>query len=335
MKYFLFFFLLLIACSPSPEKDLSNSDKTLNIASIKVCLQQDDFSKALQRYEKKYGYKINIDVYPNLDSLFSDIDSTTVDIILGLNNILVEKVIQDSFLISAELSNFRYISENLIFDQSKTLVPIFYSPLAFIYDERKIENVPRTFGAIQDGKFKDKIILQDPATSEIGKAILIWSVAAFGTSGYRHFWRSIKDNVYQIVAHHNEAYDRLLAAEAPIIISYRSIIHKTEHISSEQNFVTFIPTEGSFNCIYAAGIMKNSSNIKAAEIFLNYLLSEKFQRTIFSELNMIPVHKDIDYPSFQQKQTVNTDLTNKLEHQYIGENYQVWQKRWQEIMHDE
>ncbi len=331
MKYFVIpiLFFLLISCSKEEEK--IEEIPEITVYATQIFLNTNFYENTFPIFEKLFKCRIKLISFSNVEKLLKQNSQKKADLLLGLDNTWKYKIIADSILVSYQPANLKKVNDKLIFDKEHFIIPIYYSPLAFIYKKGELENVPKTFGAIQDGKLKDKIILTNVETSSIGRAALIWSVSAFKASGYRHFWRSIKNNIYQIVENQNVAYNMLLAGEAPIIIGYQTTPLNEENFGSDYSAV--IPQEGGFNLIFGVGISRNSQNLKLSHNFVDFLLSDLFQSLVQTEITMLPVSTDIILQKeFSELQKVNKNLTNELSDKMLNENLNNWLKKWQKIM---
>jgi len=196
-----------------------------------------------------------------------------------------------------------------------------------------ISGFPKTFGAMQDGRWHKKIIITDPRATSSGFGLLLWSLAAFNETGYRHFWKSLKDNIFAISSDNNEACNLFLANEAPVMLGYSSFPFYMQENENINNLKAFIPEEGGFCISECAGIMKTSDNVEIASQFIEYLLSEDVQTKIPKQKWMFPVHKDVELSLiFETALKPEKDLSGNLQMELIQENSEYWLKRWEKIM---
>ncbi len=283
----------------------------------------------LVAFENVFECTINLTIFDNthkmIDKIMQEKDSTKVDVVLGIDNMLAAKVIADSIFTPLRLKNTAS-SNNIIKAKEDKLIPLFYSPLAFLYEVEEFPNVPETFGEMQDGIWKNKLIVSNPLTSAEGNSFLGWSIAAFGTNGYGHFWRSMKANIYAITTSWDKAIDMFLADEAPLVICPASYLEYFLQVENTDKYNTFIPAEGTFIYSEFGGVLESSENKKEATNLLNYLLSDEFQQTIVSQRWMIPINKNINHNLPIAEYEI--DLTKNLKDEAIAENLTKWGKRW-------
>jgi len=328
---------LIISCGKKDNNKISDEIQTLNIYAVDIFLNEDLYENIIPIFTNIFKCEITVTKFPNalsmLDKAISEKDSTNIDIVFGIDNTLLFRALQDSLFFPYESNNLHNINDDLIFDKEYRVNPVCYSNIVFIYNSNVITNPPSTFGEMQDGKFKDQIILLDPRTTSIGRAMLYWSVAAFGRNGYGHFWRSIKDNVFSIFDNQNDAYNAFLAGEAPMIIGMDTTpIYHIQHDNTDK-YKSTIPKEGGFKFIQGVGILNSSPKKDLAGKFVDFLLSLEFQKIITDEMWMKPANKKVKLPvEYEILPKITKDYTNELSIRQTRWQYNEWIAKWKRIM---
>ena len=340
MKNF-FRLLILLCCLQScfwQKKDAATYElDTLFVLTTDVFLNEDFYSEFFPVFEEIFKCRIEYTSYADaadiLKALTEKNDSLRVDVVLGVDNTYFHMMMPDSIFLAYEPHNLRYADKNLIFDDSFHIVPVFYTQLAFIYNSYAIDKAPATFGEMQDGKFKNMIIMIHPESSSLGRGMLLWSVAAFGENGYGHFWRSVKANICSLAKNYDEAYNMFLAGQAPLVAGYSTTPVYHYRKDHSEKYRSTIPMEGSFNLITGAGIVKNTEKPELAKRFIEFLLSDDFQNFIPDQIWMYPANskthkgKEYDFLPFSKKD-YSTILTQKT----IGKRMDKWMESWKSIM---
>jgi thiamine transport system substrate-binding protein len=333
----LLFVILILSCNKQDENEIAEEIPTLNIYAVDVFLNENFYENIIPIFTNIFRCEVNVTKFSNalsmLEKAISEKDSTNVDLLFGIDNTLLFKTVQESLFIQYESNNLQNIHEYLILDKEHRINPVCYSNIAFNYNSYVISDPPITFGEMQDGKFKDQIIILDPRTSSLGRAMLYWSVAAFGRNGYSHFWRSIKENVSSIFDNQNDAYNAYLAGEAPMIIGMETTpIYHIQHDNTDK-YKSTIPQEGGFKFIVGVGILRSTQNKYLADKFVDFLLSKDFQEMITEEMWMKPVNRkvklSVDYEILPQ---VTNDYTNELSIRQTRWQYNEWIAKWKRIM---
>ncbi len=337
-KILLFLILILIlSCSKQDINKTPDEIQTLNIYAVDVFLNDDFYENIIPIFTDLFKCEVKVTKFPNalsmLDKAILEKDSTNIDILFGIDNTLLFKAEQESLFLQYEPNNLYNIHDYLIFDKEHRINPVCYSYIAFNYNSYRISDPPSTFGEMQDGKFKDQIIMLDPRTSSIGRAMLFWSVAAFGRNGYGHFWRSIKENVFSIYDNQDDAYNAFLAGEAPMIIGIETTpIYHIQHDNTDK-YKSTIPKEGGFKFILGVGILRSTQQEYLARKFVDFLLSKDFQKMITEEMWMKPANKKINLPvDYEILTQITNDYTKEISTRQTKWQYGVWIEKWKRIM---
>jgi len=332
MRYLSFIIILfsLLAGCRSKEKIENFSETTiLTLYSTHSNIWNRHWVDIFSKFENDNNCIVEITSFNNSQTLYDGLlEDPTADVILGLDNIIYSVENIDSLFIPYEPNKFSEINEDLIFDNSTRLIPIAYGDLALIYNQDEIEDPPYTFGIMQDGFFKNKLLIPDPRTSSIGKGFLIWSISTFGENGYGHFWRSIRENIHTITSNWDEAYNMFLAEEAPIVLGYSTT--PLYHIVNDSVTVirSVIPSEGGFSIIEAAGIFHSTRNLALSKKMIDFLLSDGFQGTLLENKLMIPATMNDRPPELDDFPVMTNNFTNTLSVNSVRKNYKGWLKRW-------
>lgn len=339
LSVIIFILLLIMGCSCERKEDLNFESDTLRVFATKIFLNEDFLLETIAMFEEVFKCRVKLTEFDNANDMMeiaiSQKDSIEMDIVWGLDNTLIYDAVRESLFTAYKPKNIRYVEKENIFDDTFHIIPVCYSYLAFIFNSYIIANSPETFGEMQDGKFKNQIIIMDPRKSSIGKAMLFWTIATFGENGYGHFWRSIKDNIFFIADNYDDAYNMFLAGEAPLVIGYDTtpVFHKKNE--NLDKYRSSIPQEGGFKLIKGVGIMKTAINLELSERFVEFLLSTDYQELIPSNIWMYPVNKNIDLTSeYDLLPKPQKDFTMSLRIRTVQRRYKGWIRKWERIMLD-
>ncbi len=328
--------VILTSCN-SQQLESSNEEKetfiiwTTNCGLTNTNLNEEisDFGRSNEKILDIRFFDDSFDLNMELKS-----DSTTLkpDFIIGFTNVDPWIINNDSLFISypQEISDgvLKQFKHN-----NRMLIPLYYHDLAFIFNRDEIEDIPDTFGRMQDGYWKDKLIMPDPEKTSLGRAMLIWSIAAFGKNGYSHFWKSIKENIYRIEEKWDDAYRQFLAQEAPIVLGFSTIPRYHEKKGDRNNIGAFIPQEGGFRLISYAAVTTGCSDEGFAKELIKHLLLKSTQAKL-DKLNLGNPVIDI---SSSAESSVSTPVAEryyngKITTETIEKNFDIWLKRWKKIM---
>jgi ABC-type thiamine transport system substrate-binding protein len=285
--YFFLLMILILGCEPK-EDIVSNgmNQDTLQVAVFQNYQNEQLWFDVKAKLEKSYSLCLNLTFFQDIMQEKNNLEliSQKNDVLIGLNNIIYFEL-PDSLFAKFKPEQLVYVSEDYFFDLDFTCIPLGFNYLSFLFAE-EINQIPQTFGHLQDKKWKHKIILPNCETTSIGRAALYWSVGLYQETGYIPFWRTFKDNIFLITDTSEEALNRFLIGEAPVCLHFVT--------KEKENTIAYqIPIEGYYNYIEAVAISKFSQKQILAKSLVNHLLGEQIQTVIRDSKCLLPVHKKI------------------------------------------
>ena len=251
--------------------------------------------------------------------------STKADIVLGLDMNLIDEARKSELFIEHSLE---YLNNNInlpIDWKSKYFIPYNYGYFAFVYNNKKFSNPPKSMEElinITDAR----IVIQDPRTSTPGLGLLTWIKAIYGDDAFNK-WKKLNKKIVSVTKGWTDAYYNVfMTGEADMVLSYTT--SPAAHIMFENNYdfsaITF--DEGNYISIEFGGIIKSSKNKSLAKRFMSFMISEDFQSVIPSTNIMYPVIKINDLPeaynSIEIPQAIQTDPIT------INKNKKLWIEEW-------
>ena len=243
-------------------------------------------------FEEKYSVDLELIAVDSAATLLNKVilegSNTKADIILGLDMNLFNSA-ENSELFTAH--NMKNINEKLnlpIEWNSEIFVPYNYGYFAFVYNNKKLKNPPKSMDELLN--ITDaRIVIQDPRTSTPGLGLLTWMKILYGENAQEN-WSKLNKKIISVTKGWTDAYyNFFMSGEADIVLSYST--SPAAHIMFEENYdiSASIFKEGNYLSVEFAGILKSSKNKKVANIFLDFMLSDEFQKVIPSTNIMYPV----------------------------------------------
>ena len=243
-------------------------------------------------FEEKYSVDLELIAVDSAATLLNKVilegSNTKADIILGLDMNLFNSA-ENSELFTAH--NLNNINEKLnlpIEWNSEIFVPYNYGYFAFVYNNKKLKNPPKSMDELLN--ITDaRIVIQDPRTSTPGLGLLTWMKILYGENAQEN-WSKLNKKIISVTKGWTDAYyNFFMSGEADIVLSYST--SPAAHIMFEENYdiSASIFKEGNYLSVEFAGILKSSKNKKVANIFLDFMLSDEFQKVIPFTNIMYPV----------------------------------------------
>lgn len=251
--------------------------------------------------------------------------STKADIVLGLDMNLFDEVNKSNLFLKHRLGHLNNKIDLPIEWESENFIPYNYGYYAFVYNNKKFTNPPKSLEELINNT-EARIVIQDPRTSTPGLGLLTWMKSIYGDNAGDK-WKKLNKKIVTVTKGWTDAYYNIfLAGEADMVFSYTTspaahIMFDNNHDFSAINF-----DDGNYISIEFAGILKSSKNKTLAKKFLRFILTEDFQSIIPSSNIMYPVTKIKNLPeAFKELEIPKAIL---LDPATISENKKEWIEEW-------
>jgi thiamine transport system substrate-binding protein len=217
------------------------------------------------------------------------------DIIIGIDQFLLPQAVKAGVLSSYKPKGIEAIAPDLLFDPEFRVTPFDYGHFAINWDSQSMIVPPASLADLLKSEYKGKLILMDPRSSTVGLGFLAWTVAVYG-DGWADYWKSLKPSILTIAAGWDSGYGLYTKGEAPLVLSYST--SPAYHLYSENTtrYRALEFTEGHLLQIEGAGILKGAKNRKNAEKFIDFMITEEFQKELPLTNVMYPARRDVALP---------------------------------------
>jgi len=282
-----------------------------------------------QKFEDKYNIDLELIAVDSAATLLNKVilegSNTKADIVLGLDMNLFDSADKSGLFINHSLDN---LENNIMLPikwNSKIFVPYNYGYFAFVYNNTKLLNPPKSMDELINST-DARIVIQDPRTSTPGLGLLIWMKALYGNDA-KNKWVKLNKKVISVTKGWTDAYyNFFMAGEADLVLSYST--SPAAHIMFEENYEisAAIFEEGNYVSIEFAGILKSSNNQRMANNFLRFMISDDFQSVLPSTNIMYPIANNLMLPEAFNKIEVPDML--QIDPEEINKNKDEWINEW-------
>lgn len=239
-------------------------------------------------FEKEYGIKIVYDEYAAPEDMYAKFTSGSAKYdLICTSDYMMEKLIKEDLLAEIDFSkveNFSNISEKQLnatktFDpELKYTVPHFWGTLGILYNTEtvKAEDV-KSWNSVFDGKYKGRIIMPNSERDAFYVALTTLGYDANTTDTDKleaaaELLREQKKDV-QAYLLDEAARVKIESGNADIAVIYNGEAYLAFQNNDKLDFV--IPEEGTCMWLDSFAIPKDAENKEYAELFLNFLCSDK------------------------------------------------------------
>ena len=212
-----------------------------------------------------------------------------------------------------------------------TFLPYDYGYFAFVYNRERLENPPTSLRHLVEDDDGPTILLQDPRTSTPGLGLLLWVKKVYGDQADAA-WERLSKRVVTVSKGWSEAYGLFLKNEADMVLSYTTSPAYHMIAEQDQRFAAAGFSEGHYQQIEVAGMLRSSQQKQLARDFLEFMLSERFQSIIPTTNWMYPaaLARSSLPPEFAQ--LVDPSPALLFDEELVAKHRKTWVDEWLEVM---
>ena len=251
---------------------------------------------------------------------------TTADVVVGLDTSLTGDAKATGLFAPTGLAPKNDLP---VAFSDKTLLPYDWGWLAFVYNKSKVPNPPHSFPELAASKLK--VVIEDPRSSTPGLGLVMWVKKAYGDKA-PEIWRSLADNILTVTPSWDAAYGMFTKGEADMVLSYTTDPAYQQIVEKADTTGAAIFKEGQYMQVEVAGMVKTSKHPALARQFLQFLLSQDFQKAIPTTNWMLPV-VDIGAdlpPAFHDLPKPTKALL--LPSDQVAASREAWIKEWLNVV---
>lgn len=293
--------------------------------------------QVIEKFEKDSGYKLKIlrsdDAGAALNQAILTKDNPQGDVLFGVDNTFLSRALDEKLFDEYRAKDIDKVETQFRADNHVT--PVDHGEVCVNVDKAYFEEhgvpAPTSFADLAQSRYKDQLVVENPATSSPGLAFLLGTIAEYGTDGYRSYWQQLKDNGVEVVDGWETAYFERFSGGAskgdkPLAVSYAS--SPVAEVQGNEPAPTGVATETCFQQIEYAGLLNNAENAKGGRALIDFLLSTEFQSDVPLKMFVSPVRADAEIPEVYAKNAVQIAEPKTLEPAQITKNREQWIKDW-------
>jgi thiamine transport system substrate-binding protein len=315
-----------------------------------VLLTHDSFAVSdavTQEFERDTGLKLKIlkagDAGEVVTKAALTAGNPQGDVLFGVDNTLLSRALDGGVFEPYESPSLEKVDPKHILDPDHRVTPVDHGEVCLNYDktwftERRIAP-PRTLEEVTLERYRDLLVVENPATSSPGLAFLLATIARYGDL-WQGYWRKLRANGVLVVDGWEEAYTVRFSGAAgsrgnrPIVVSYSSspvaevIFRKPRPRAAP----TSVIEDSCFRQIEFAGVLRGARNEKGARQLVDFMLSKRFQEDIPLAMFVFPVNREAGLPREFVEYAVVPRLPLELPPDEIEANRDRWVREWTDIV---
>jgi len=270
------------------------------------------------------------------------------DVLYGIDNSLLPRARRADLFepyLSPRLSS---VDPRYRFDPEHLVTPVDVGWITLNVDRAALARLgvpaPTDLAQLTEPRYRGMLAVEDPATSSPGLAFLLMSIARFGEGGegdWLDFWAGLRNNDVAVSQGWNDAYYTAFSrygGDRPIVVSYNS--SPAAEVVFADSPLQDSPTANvscpgcAYRQIEAAGILRGTSHRRAAEAFIDFLLSPSFQGDMPLTMFVYPVVAGAPTPEVFQRYAPVPDAvqTASVDDATLDAAQQRWLRQWTAVV---
>jgi thiamine transport system substrate-binding protein len=215
--------------------------------------------------------------------------------------------------------------------QDDLFLPYDFGYFAFVYNKEKLASPPTSLRQLVENSEGPTLLIQDPRTSTPGLGLLLWMKRVFAEESDQA-WAQLSPRVVTVSKGWSEAYGLFLKGEADMVLSYTT--SPAYHLIAEQDsrFAAARFEEGHYQQIEVAGIVQTSQQKQLAREFLEFMISEDFQKIIPTTNWMYPAVAGKAVVPAEFDQLIDPSPALLLDEASVASQRKGWVDEWLEVM---
>ncbi|NMP23170.1 ABC transporter substrate-binding protein [Sulfobacillus harzensis] len=282
---------LLAGCGAAANTSAGHSNASATKPAQLVLYSAQGYDQAeATAFQKATGIKVKLDdmsTGPLLAKVQSEGTHPQWDVIWFDGNEPMASLAQSNMLYTgyspANLSRYNSLGRSLLPSNHAYFPTGVTAAAAIVYNKKAIlkSEVPHTWKALLSSQFKGKIGMNNPAISGPTFPFVAGIFQEFGVAGGEKFFEQLKANGLHIYSTNGDTVQALQSGAIDIGMIQDSAEWKL--VQSDPNFGVVYPTSGVAMLPSDMAIAKNAPDLKAAELFVNFVLGPKGQQVMQDE----------------------------------------------------
>ncbi|HEX4777443.1 MAG TPA: thiamine ABC transporter substrate-binding protein [Acidimicrobiia bacterium] len=265
------------------------------------------------------------------------------DAFFGVDNTFLSRALDAGIFVPYASPELSQVPAEFRLDPQHRVTPIDYGDVCVNDDKGYFADhhlaVPQTLDDLADARYKNLLVVENPADSSPGLAFVLATVARYGPDHWLDYWKRLKDNGVKVVSSWTDAYDgsfsgsgagRKAGGDRPLVVSYASSPPAEVIGASPQPATSPIGTllGTCFRQVEFAGVLRGTHKQAAAEKLIDFMLSARFQEDVPLNMFVFPVRTGTPLPAVFTKFAQLAPDPYRLPPAEIGRNRDAWIKAW-------
>ena len=274
-------------------------------------------------------------------------DAPLADVFYGVDNTFLSRALDSGIYVPYASPVLAQIPAQFKLDTQNRALPVDYSDVCITYDKAYFAShnlpVPVTLEDLAKPEYKNMLVMENPATSSPGLALLMATIQHFGTNGYLDYWKSLRANGVVVVDGWETAYYTNFSGSSghgpqPLVVSYATdpaaeVVNATTPLT-DSPVGSMLGAGTCFRQIEFVGILKGTRQLGLARKFVDFMMGQQFQQDMPLQMYVYPVNSTAKLPDAFVKYNQIPAEPAALDPKVIASNRDQWIQAWtQAVLH--
>ena len=297
----------------------------------------------LAAFTRETGWKVRIlkngDAGTALNQVILTKDAPLGDAMFGVDNTFLTRALDEKVFATFRARGVDQIPRSLRLDPTGHATPIDVGDVCVNADKRWFADhnvaIPQALDDLTDAKYRDLLVVENPATSSTGLAFVAATVAHSG-KGWLDYWDRLRANGVKTVDDWEQAYNGEFSGAAgskgtrPLVVSYASSPPAEVYFADPQPATapTVSLDNTCFRQVEFAGVLAGAAHPDGARQLINFMLTQRFQRDVPLTMFVYPAIPGTPLPAVFTKFATVPAKPFTLTPQQIGRDRADWITQW-------
>jgi thiamine transport system substrate-binding protein len=325
---------------------VGSSGTTANRTEV-VLVTHDSFAIPRQvkaAFEKESGLKLRIlqggDAGETVNRALLTKGNPQGDVLFGIDNNLLSRGLSENLFVAYASPALGAVDRRYVIDPKHRVTPIDHGDVCLNLDKTWFAShgiaPPQTLAGLTEPRYRNLLVVENPATSTPGLAFMLATVARYGESGWQGYWRKLRANGALVVDGWEEAYNARFSGAGggkgtrPIVVSYGTDPAAEVMFAKKPpaTATTAVIPGSCFRQIELAGVLDGAKNVPGAHALIDFMLSRRFQAAMPDSMFVLPVRSGTPLPQAFRRYAVSPAHPLELPAAVIGKNRDRWIAEW-------
>lgn len=303
----------IAACGGDDDSNGAKTDASTKGGTL-VLMTHDSFAVSkpvLQAFERQTGAKVKVlragDAGVALNQAILTKDRPVADAFYGVDNTFLGRALSEDVFepyTAKELAKVK--PEFTALDPQHRVTPVDYGDICLNYDLGWFGRdghpaAPASLDDLVKPSYKALTVVEDPSQSSPGLGFLLATIAKYGNDGWQQYWKQLRDNGVRVDNGWEDAYNTdftVNGGKFPIVVSYASSppadVVYADPPKSKPSIGTVLTS--CFRQVEFVGVLRNAKHPDLAREWVDFMLSDRFQRDVPLQMYVYPVRQGTPLP---------------------------------------